>query len=249
MDGRMNFDPQAVRAFEYAGWQRIAAHYGDTFAGATRPFVDALIDAAGVGPALRVLDVACGTGLATAAAAARGAMAIGLDFSPAMIAVARPRHPHVAFEEGDAEALPHADGAFDAVISNFGVHHAPRPEMALVEMHRVLAPRGRVAFTVWAGRSDNTAWRLLFEAVERHGDPAAARAPPPGGSFNATDDCFRALTQAGFGDCRAELVRREWKLAAAGDLIAALLRGTARMAALITAQDPAVLPAIEADVA
>jgi SAM-dependent methyltransferase len=245
----MDFDPQAIRAFEHAGWQRAASRYGGTFAAATRGFIAALLDAARVGAHTRVLDVACGPGYVAAAAAARGASAAGVDFSPAMLDVARAAHPRIEFAAGDAEELAHPDGSFDAVVSNFGIHHVPRPAVAIAQARRVLAPGGRVAFTVWAGAAHNTAWQLIFDAISRHGNPAAAKAPPPGGSLNTADACAQALVQAGFGETDAQLVRRDWPLANAHDLLDALLNGTARMAALIGAQEPSALPAIAADVA
>src|ERR1044072_991435 len=135
----MSFEPEAVRAFEHAGWQRAAANYNDTFAHATAPFIAPLLEAAGVSPAKRVLDVACGPGHVAAAAAARGGVAPGPDFSAAMVGIASRTYPGIAVTEGDAEDLPYADGVFDAVVSNFGIHHVPRPEAALAECKRVLA--------------------------------------------------------------------------------------------------------------
>ena len=236
----MSFEPEAVRAFENAGWQRAAAAYEDNFAPATAPFIQPLLDAAEITAGSRVLDVACGPGHVAAVAAARGARAQGLDFSAAMVRVARAAHPDIAVTEGDAEALPYPDGAFDAIVSNFGLHHVPRPEVALGEASRVLAPGGHAAFTVWAAPEENVAWRLVFDAIARHGDRTASQAPPPGGSFNQPDDCLRALAAAGLrghlGPNRAgRMAGREWARA----LIAALSAGTVRMAALIAAQDPA----------
>lgn len=245
----MTFEPQAVRAFEHAGWQRAAATYADTFAYATKRFIAPLLEAAEIMPGMRVLDVACGPGDAAAVAMDRGAAAQGLDFSAAMAGVARVAHPQITVTEGDAEDLPYRDGAFDAVVSNFGVHHVPRPAVALAQAHRVLARGGRVAFTVWAEPAENVAWRLVFDAIARHGDRSAAKTPPPGGSFNRIDDCLNALTRAGFADASAAVVRAEWPLADAQALIAALSAGTVRMAALIAAQEPAALPAIVADIA
>jgi SAM-dependent methyltransferase len=245
----MSFEPEAVRAFEHAGWQRAAAAYEDTFAPATAPFISALLDAAEVSAGARVLDVACGPGTVAAAAAARAAQAQGLDFSAAMVAVARVAHPDIPVTEGDAEDLPYPDGAFDAVVSSFGMHHVPRPEMALVQARRVLSAGGRVAFTVWAAPAENTAWRLVFDAVARHGMPTAAQAPPPGGSFNRIDDCLSTLDRAGFARTSARIVQAEWLIASAQALVAALLAGTVRMAAVIAAQHPSTLPAIVADIA
>jgi len=242
----VSFDPAAIRAFEHAGWQQAAAAYDATFAPATAPFAEALLDAAGVAPGLRVLDIGCGTGMVTAAAARRGTHPVALDFSAAMLAEARHVHPRLRFDEGDAEALPYADGSFDAVVSNFGVHHVPGPGKAIGEARRVLRPGGRVAFTSWAAPADNIAWRLLFDAIRDHGDPDAAKTPPSGGNLGTTETALRLLRDAGFGDARAEPIRREWHIAAPRDLLAAFARGTVRTAALIAAQPAAARPAIEA---
>src|ERR1700736_6783496 len=93
----MDSDPHGIRAFEHASWQRVAGDYGDTFAAATRGFIEPLLDAAGVGAPMRLLDVCCGPGLVAGAAAARGAIAAGVDFSSAMVAVARAEQARVEF--------------------------------------------------------------------------------------------------------------------------------------------------------
>ena len=244
----MSFEPEAVRAFEHSGWQRAAASYQDTFARATAPFIAPLLAAVGIASGLRLLDVACGPGYAAAAAASRGAAAEGLDFSAAMVRMAGALHPQITVTEGDAEDLPYPGGAFGAVVSNFGLHHVPRPGIALTEFARVLAPGGRAAFTVWAAPAENVAWSLVFDAIARHGDRAAAKTPAPGGSFNKPEDCLRALGKAGFADISAEIVRAEWPLPDAQALIAALSAGTVRMAALIAAQEPSALTQIVADI-
>src|SRR5205085_2147715 len=128
----------SVREFEYSGWQVAASSY-DGFAAATTLFVAPLLDAAGVKPGIRLLDVACGTGVASARAAAMGARVTGVDFSPEMIAEARRRHRTIEFQTADAEALPFPDASFDAVLANFGIHHVERPERAIAEVRRVLA--------------------------------------------------------------------------------------------------------------
>lgn len=245
----MRFDPEAIRAFEHAGWQNAAAYYEATFAAATRDFAEALLNAGGIRAGTRVLDLCCGTGLLAGAATPRGAVATGLDFSPAMLSAARAAHPALHFAEGDAEAMPFPDSSFDAVVSSFGIHHVPRPERALAEAMRVLCPGGRFAFATWAAPADNIAWQLLFEAIRLHGDPDAAQAPPSGGGLASEEAVLRLLCGAGFGDTAAEIVRREWRLAQPGDLIAALRRGTVRTAALIDAQRPAALIAIDSEIA
>lgn len=240
----MPFDPDAVREFERAGWNRAAAGYAASFATATRQFIEPLLDAASVGSGSSVLDVCCGPGFVAAAAMARGARATGYDFSPPMLAEARARFPAITFDHGDAEALTYADARFDAVVSNFGIHHVPRPALALSEVHRVLRRGGAFAFTIWAGLDENIAWKLVFDAIGRHGDPRASTAPPPGGGFATAADCLRALDAAGFSRTDARLVRGTWRHADAASLLAALRAGTARMAAMIEAQPEAAMPAI-----
>jgi SAM-dependent methyltransferase len=168
----MSFDPRPVRAFEHPGWQQAASAY--------------VLDAARVGAGMQVLDLACGPGLVAGAARLRGAMPTGLDFAAAMIGFARAAHPEIRFEEGDAEALPFADASFDAVISNFRIHHVPDPVRALSEARRVLRRDGRMAFTSWAAPAENIAWKLLFDAISAHGDPNAAKTPPSGGGLPET---------------------------------------------------------------
>jgi ubiquinone/menaquinone biosynthesis C-methylase UbiE len=245
----MNFDPEAVRAFEHAGWQRVAGAYDATFARATVPFVATLLDAGGVTSGMRVLDLCCGTGVVAAAAAKRGAVVTGLDFSSAMLSEARRANPRLAFDRGDTEAMPYRDGSFDAVVDNFGINHAPYPARAVAEALRVLRPAGKFAFTTWAAPEQNIAWRLLFDAVRAHGDPDAAKAPPSSGNLVTIAAVVDLLRVAGFAEVQAELVRCEWLVAEPHELVAALARGTVRTAALIAAQPPETMPRIEATVA
>lgn len=243
----MSFQPEAVRAFEHAGWQRAASSYGNSFAHATAPFIAPLLEAAEISPGQHVLDVACGPGYLAAAALERGATAQGLDFSAEMVGLARSIYPEIVVTEGDAEDLPYPDGTFHAVVSGFGIHHVPRPEVALAECKRVLKPGARVAFTVWATPEDNIAWSLVFDAVDRHGNRSALKAPPPG-ALNRIDQCVRVLEAAAFVDRSAEIVRAEWLLPNAHAFLAAISAGTARMAALIAAQEPSALAAIANDI-
>lgn len=244
----MSFQPDAIRAFEHAGWQRAAGRYEATFAHATARYIEPLLEVTRVAPGRRVLDVACGPGQLSAAAARRGASVHGLDFSAAMVRIARDANPGVVVTEGDAERMPFADDQYDAVVSSFGLHHVPRPDMALAECRRVLGPGGIVGFTVWAIPAENIAWKLIFDAIDRHGDRSAAKAFPPSGALNQVDQCVRLLDGAGFAEITADLARATWILPDAQALVSALSAGTVRMAALLGAQTPQALGAITADV-
>ena len=97
-------------------------------------------------PHQRALDLACGTGDLTRALAAGGGEVIGLDFTHAMLALARSRAdgPPAAWVNGDALSLPFADGSFDRATVAFGVRNFINLDRALAEIRRVLRPQGLV---------------------------------------------------------------------------------------------------------
>ena len=104
-------------------------------------------------PGMKVLDVACGTGNTTLPAARTGATVTGVDLAPNLVEQARENAKaegvNVKFEEGDAEALPHEDASFDAVVTMFGAMFAPRPELVAAELKRVCRPGGFIAMANW----------------------------------------------------------------------------------------------------
>ncbi len=104
-------------------------------------------------PAMRVLDVACGTGNQSIPAARAGAEVTGLDIASNLLEQARARakaeNLKIKFIEGDAEALPFQNGEFDAVITMFGAMFAPRPELVAAEFKRVCKPGGLIAMGNW----------------------------------------------------------------------------------------------------
>lgn len=104
-------------------------------------------------PGMTVLDVACGTGNLALPAARTGATVTGVDIAPNLVEQARENAKgaglDVKFDEGDAEALPYGDGAFDAVVTMFGAMFAPRPELVAAELRRVCRPGGFVAMANW----------------------------------------------------------------------------------------------------
>jgi SAM-dependent methyltransferase len=112
-----------------------------------------LVRFAGITRGMHVLDVGCGTGVVAITAARAGAKVSAVDLTPPLLERAREnaRIADVAidFREGDVEQLAFADGEFDAVLSQFAHIFAPRPEVAVREMLRVLKPGGTLAFTTW----------------------------------------------------------------------------------------------------
>ena len=155
--------------FERAGWERAAPRYEECWTD-TGFFLEPLLDAAGVRQGTRLLDVACGPGFVSEAAAERGAEPVGLDVAAAMLAQARRRCPGLTFVEGDAHQLPFGDGSFDGVTMNFGILHLSEPETALAEARRVLVPAGRFAFTAWVAEGNAVA-EIVDGAVAAHAEP------------------------------------------------------------------------------
>jgi SAM-dependent methyltransferase len=95
----------------------------------------------------RLLDVACGSGLALELARLRGASCFGIDASARLVAVARDRNPGCDIRVGDMRALPWDPASFDVVTSFRGIWGTTPGVVA--EVHRVLRPGGRVGITVW----------------------------------------------------------------------------------------------------
>jgi demethylmenaquinone methyltransferase / 2-methoxy-6-polyprenyl-1,4-benzoquinol methylase len=136
--------PQQVASM----FDEVAARYDLTndvlSLGQDRRWRKAVVDAVGAGPGELVLDLAAGTGTSTAAFAERGASVVACDFSLGMLQVGRQRRPEMPFVAGDALRLPFADDSFDAVSISFGLRNVNDVDLALVELHRVTKPGGRL---------------------------------------------------------------------------------------------------------
>ncbi|MBI3480020.1 MAG: class I SAM-dependent methyltransferase [Nitrosomonadales bacterium] len=142
----------------------------------TTPVAGHLVRYAGVRGSHAVLDVGTGTGVVAITARNLGAKVTGLDLTPALLAqagesAALAGHDDIAWHEGDAEELPFPDASFDVVLSQFGHMFAPRPEVALSEMLRVLKPGGTIAFATWPGE----------QLIGRQFSLIAKYVPPPQG--------------------------------------------------------------------
>ena len=129
------------------GWGRSAVEFATLSEPANCREYVALHHRLGLGAGDRVLDMACGAGLALELAGACGAVCAGIDASPRLIAVAQDRSPGADLRVGDMNDLPWPDATFDVVTSFRGIW-ATTPH-AVAEAHRVLAPGGRIGLTVW----------------------------------------------------------------------------------------------------
>ena len=126
--------------------------------------------AAGIALGERVLDLACGTGVLAREVLERvgpTGQVVGLDCNEGMLEVARRAAPRVDWRLGQAESLPFDDGAFDAVVSQFGLMFFEDRVAALGEAWRVLRPGGRLAVAVWDGLERSPGYGAMVDLLQR----------------------------------------------------------------------------------
>jgi len=140
----------------------------------------ALVAAAGIGPADRVLDVAAGSGNASIPAARLGARVVASDLTPELLESGRERANQVGanieWREADAEALPFADAEFDHVISCVGVMFAPHHELSAGELVRVCRPGGTIGLISW---TPGGFIGQMFSTMKPYQAPPPPGAQPP----------------------------------------------------------------------
>ncbi len=191
-----------------AGWVANEAIFDAAFA----PFTTALLDAAGLDGAERVLDVGCGSGTLLEAAVAAGAGAVGVDISPAMVEAARRRVPGATVVEADAEVadLPAlAPGPrFDRVVSRFGVMFFSGPEAAFANIRSAAAPGGRLAFVCWRAEGSDMFTVGLGPLIARLAEPPPIPQPgvPAPLAFADPERTRQVLSAAGWSDVVIEPV-------------------------------------------
>jgi SAM-dependent methyltransferase len=245
----MNQSYETFDELEREGWQRVADKYEEAWSRLTRLFVPALLDVASPKPGEQLLDVASGPGLVAAGARSRGAQVIGIDFCEPMIRMARERYPDIDFRQGDAQALEFADQSFDIVTMSFGLMHLPQPDAGVREARRVLRPGGRFVFTIWA--DDGPGDRIVNAAIKDHGSTDIAVPSSPNFFEYATPErCQRALERAGFeaGSMEIRTATCNWQVPTASFLFEAERDAGVRTAAVLAAQTPAALAAIQHDI-
>jgi ubiquinone/menaquinone biosynthesis C-methylase UbiE len=148
----------------------------------------------------RLIDVACGPGVVTAALAPNAASVVAFDATAEMLEKTKARCAkaglrNVEFKSGNAESLPFADGEFDGAVTRAALHHFANPQRAIDEMFRVLRPGGVAVFADVIS-SENADESRLHNAIERLRDPSHVRMLP-------ASELESGARQAGFRDLEA----------------------------------------------
>lgn len=166
-------DAHLQRRIQRYGWERAAEAYARHWHGLLAGVQGELLALAAPAAGEAVLDVACGAGAVSVAAAAAvgpAGQVLGIDLAEAMVQAARRRardlgFAHARFERMDAERLALPDAAFDVALCALGLMYLPDPGAALRELHRVLRPGGRAVLAVWGERA-RCGWAPLFGIVD-----------------------------------------------------------------------------------
>lgn len=239
---------EAFKAFESAGWHHQAPTYDRFIGRVTRRFVDPLLNAAEVGPGVRVLDLATGPGYAAAEAAERGAAVIGVDVAPAMVQLAQHLHTGLDFRIADAEDLPFAHSSFDAVVSNFVVPHLGRHEHVINELTRVLANGGTLALTTWDRPEHMRLLGIFLDAFAEAGATPPNDIPvgPPFFRFADDEEFSALLVNSGLTGVEVETIAFTEHVSTADELWDGMLSGTVRTSAFYLRQPEAMQQRIRA---
>jgi SAM-dependent methyltransferase len=186
--------PSFADAYERTLVPAVFERYARDLVGRARP----------IGASDRILDLGCGTGIVARVLRERlggAANVVGIDASAAMIEKARSIAPEIDFREGNAMALPFADGSFELVLCQEMLQFVPDRVAALREVLRVLTPGGRLLTSTWRPRSVQPFHDALGRAAERHlGAPNDKR-----WSLDAVA-LGQALTDVGLTSIRIETV-------------------------------------------
>lgn len=203
-----------------------------------RPWADVLVDLAAPRPGERILDLACGTGIVIRTVLERfeQGQLVGLDFDPAMLAVAAAVCPGVDWLEGNALALPFAEQTFDLVVCQQGLQFLPDRPQGLREAYRVTRGGGRLALAIWTELSNLPGHAAVFGELGARLGPDAGR--PIGWSLTDAGEIEALLRDAGFREIRHTTQRKVSRFPSARSFVETLLAGASKITRTALAQLP-----------
>jgi len=208
------------------------------------PLFEAVLDAAGARPGIRLLDVGCGTGLLLELAVARGATVSGIDVAPGMLGLASRRVPTADLRLRDLQSLPFADGSFEALTAVNSFQFAADPLAAIADAARVLVPGGILAIGMFAEpeRAQSTAIHI---AMSKLSPPAREEEHAPY-ALSAPGNLEAALSASGLAVAGVGEVECEWSYATVDNALRGLMGSAGGTRAIEDAGRAAVAAAIRA---
>jgi len=251
------FDPDVYTAESRKTWTEAAPRYDKLSAALFGPTAEAFVEFAGVRRGDRVLDVACGPGLAARAAARRAGekgRVLAVDLAPGMIELAASRAPArgaapIEWRAMDASKLELPDAAFDAVLCQLGLMLFARPDRALAEMRRVAAPGAPVACLVQGRRHAMQFTALVFDAiVARAPQLRAPKGAPTLFAFGPDGVLESAFMQAGLTEIVTRRLPGHFRFPSAEAYWETMIEGSGRTRAMLDSLPPETQAKIKADV-
>lgn len=204
------------------------------------PLARILIERARPKPGERVLDAACGTGIVARLVepiVGPSGRAVGLDYDPIMVEMARSLAPQIEWRQGDLQNLPFADGFYDLVLCQQGLQYLPDPDAGLRQIHRVLRPGGRMVLATWSDLAKSPGHVLLFRALAATIGPDKAQ--PVGWSLADEARLLELVAEAGFVSVTTAIVSLQTRYPSARAFVEIVLKGSSKVTREELAQIPA----------
>lgn len=236
------FDPDAYTAESRATWTEAAPRYEKLSSALFGPVMEEFSAFAGIRKGWRVLDVACGPGVAARAAARRAGetgRVFGVDLAPGMIERAASRPPEkgaapIEWRAMNAQELDLPDASFDAAICSLGLMLFARPDAALAEMRRVCVPGAPVAGLVQGRRSAMLFTALVFDAlVARAPQLRAPAGAPTLYAFGPDGVLEQAFARAGLTEIVSKRLTGTFRFASPEDYWSTMTEGAGRTGAML----------------
>nr|AHM02034.1 SAM-dependent methyltransferase [uncultured miscellaneous Crenarchaeota group] len=214
-----------------APWDLVAEGYAETTMRVFGGYIDVALELVGPRPEDRILDVACVPGTLALAAAGRVAHVDALDFSENMIAelqkgIAATGVANITPRQGDGQALPYADGSFDAAFSLFGLMFFPDRAKGYAELYRTLKPGGRACVSSWAPVADSPLMQAVFGAL-RAINPDIPESKTDPESLENPDVLSAEIAAAGFREVAVHGITKGAEYATAAEFWEQMVKGSA----------------------
>ena len=251
------FDPAVYTDESRATWSEAAPRYDKLSAALFGPVAEEFLVFADLRKGWRALEIACGPGVATRAAARRlgekGSL-LATDFSPEMLAVAaayptEKRAAPVEFRAMDAHKLDLPDASFDGVICQLGLMLFARPDAALAEMSRVAKPGAPVACLVQGRRTSMMFTALVLDSiVARAPHLRAPKGAPTLYAFGPDGILEEAFTRAGLTEIVTKRLSGVFRFGSPEEYWATMTEGAGRTGAMLRSLSPELQAKVKADV-